>query len=333
MVYSDSSRSRKSDRRPMRAALAWAAALALLLALPLFVSDYRLFQLGLIASTSIIAAGLVIVTGIAGQVSLAQAAFAALGAYGSTLIAQHAGVPQWFGIPLTAAAVGATGFVLGLLTLRVEGHNLALATMAFTAIVQVVIVHWESLTGGALGLAVPPLKLGAMPLTSGAALFYLIVPVTAAMFALAANLLNSRIGRAFAALRQSEVAAASAGVNVLRHKALAFAVSAVFGAVGGGLQALQTTYLDPQVFGILESVLLIAIIVIGGFRSMAGAVLGGVVFTLIPTTLGPFQSYKGFVFAVLLALTIVVFPGGLASLVAAARAGVRSCISRVRFGS
>ena len=329
MVYSDTGPSRRFDGRSVRTPLAWLGATGLLLALPLFVSDYRLFQIGLIASTSIIAAGLVIVTGVAGQVSLAQAAFAALGAYGSTLLAQHVGMPQWVGIPVTAVAVGASGFVLGLLTLRVEGHNLALATMALTAIVQVVIVHWESLTGGALGLAVPPLKIGRASLTSGAALFYVIIPVTVAMFALAANLLKSRVGRAFAALRQSEVAAQSSGVNALHYKALAFAVSAVFGAVGGALQALQTTYLDPQVFGILESVFFIAIIVIGGFRSMSGAVLGSAAFTVIPPMLGGFQSYKGFTFALLLLLTIVLFPGGLASLGKAVLSTARSYLAKL----
>ena len=328
MVYSDSTLSKRFDRRS-RKRLAWAAAGGLLLTLPLFVSDYRLFQIGLIASTSIITLGLVIVTGIAGQVSLAQAAFAALGAYGSTLLAQRLGIPQWIGIPITAAVVGASGIVLGMLTLRVEGHNLALATMALTAIVQVVIVHWEGLTGGALGLAVPPLKIGSMALTSGAALFYVIIPMTLTMLVLAANLLDSRIGRAFAALRQSEVAAMSAGVNIVHYKALAFSISAVFGAVGGGLQALQTTYLDPQAFSILESVLFIAIIVIGGFRSIAGAVLGSMVFIIIPATLGVFQAYKGFAFAVLLLVAIVLFPGGLASLGAAVLGAAGASISKL----
>ena len=313
MVYLVSNGSRRFDHRVLHG-FAWLAGFAVLLMLPLFVSDYRLFQIGLVASTSIVTAGLVIVTGVAGQVSLAQAAFAALGAYGSTLLAQHFGLSQWIGIPIMAAAVGACGFGLGLLTLRVEGHNLALATMALTAIVQVVIVHWESLTGGALGLQVPPMRIAGTSLTSSAALYYLVIPVSVMMFLLAANLLRSNVGRALAALRQSEIAAQTTGVNVLYYKALAFSMSAVFGAVGGGLQALQTTYLDPQTFGILESVIFIAIIVIGGFRSLAGAVLGSAVFTVIPTMLGAFQSYKGFVFALLLLVTIVLFPGGLARL-------------------
>jgi branched-chain amino acid transport system permease protein len=323
MAYLASAPSKRFDPGWIRK-LAWLLGSALLLSLPAFVSDYRLFQIELIATTSIIAAGLVVVTGIAGQVSLAQAAFAALGAYGSAVLAQRAGVPQWAGIPLIAALAGACGFVLGLLTLRVEGHNLALATMALTAIVQVVIVHWESLTGGALGLAVPVLQVGSKKLTSAAALYYLIIPLTVIVFALTANLLDSRTGRAFAALRQAEIAARCVGVNVLYYKAVAFAVSAVLGAIGGGLQALQTTYLDPQAFGILDSVVLIAIVVVGGFRTIGGAVLGSAVFVVIPTLLGLFQTYKGFIFAALLLVIIVLFPSGLAGAISAAVAQVRA---------
>ena len=324
MASSDTEPSRRSERRAGRGPVLWLACLALALALPSVASEYRLFQLGLIASTAIIGLGLVIVTGVAGQVSLAQAAFAALGAYGSTLLASRLGVAPWLGIPLTAALAGGAGYVLGLLTLRVGGHYLALATMALTAIVQVVLLRWEALTGGALGLAVEPLTLGGTALTSGRALFYVVVPVAFAMFAAASNLLDSRIGRAFSALRQSEVAAQSLGVNLVRYKSLAFALSAVFGAVGGALQALQTTYLDPQSFGILESVLFVAVIIVGGFRSLAGAVLGSAVFTVIPDMLGAFQSYKGVAFAVLLLLAIVLFPSGLAGIAASMSAGARA---------
>jgi branched-chain amino acid transport system permease protein len=192
--------------------------------------------------------------------------------------------------------------------------------MALTAIVQVALIHWESLTGGALGTAVAPLAIGETEMTSGFQLFYVVVPVAFAIFLGAAHLLDSRIGRAFSALRQSEVAAQTLGVNVVHYKSLAFAISAVLGAVGGGLQALQTTFLDPHTFGIVESIVLIAIIIIGGFRSIAGALLGSAVFVLIPELLGAFQSYKGVVFAILLLLMIIVFPGGLAALFAAALA-------------
>src|SRR5690242_3022183 len=114
MAYSDCNPSRRSDPRLTTSVAAWFCAFALLLALPLFLSEYRLFQAGLIASTSLISAGLVIVTGKAGQVSLAQAAFVAFGAYGSSLLAQDLGISQWFGIPLCGLLSGAIGYVLGL---------------------------------------------------------------------------------------------------------------------------------------------------------------------------------------------------------------------------
>lgn len=302
----------------MRLRLAWwLAILGLFLAWPLVASEYRVFQAGLIASTAIVALGLVVVTGFAGQISLAQAAFSAIGAYGAALFAMHLGISAWLGIPLAAALAGVGGYLLGLMTLRLGGHYLALVTMALTAIVQVALIHWETLTGGALGVAVAPLAIGNKELTSGFALFYVVVPVAFAMFLATAHLLNSRFGRAFSALRQSEVAAQTLGVNVLHYKSLAFALSGVFGAIGGGLQALQTTFLDPHTFGITESIVLIAVVIIGGFRSIAGAVLGSAVFVLIPDILGAFQAYKGLVFGALLILLIIVFPGGLAGLGAA----------------
>ena len=301
----------------------WLALLAVLMAWPLVASEYRVFQAGVIASTSIMALGLVIVTGVAGQVSLAQAAFSAIGAYGAALLALKLGIPPWFGIPVSAVLAGVAGYGLGLASLRLGGHYLALVTMAMTAIVQVALIHWETLTGGALGLAVAPLSLAGRELTSGFALYYVVVPVAVAMFAAAVNLMDSRLGRAFAALRQSEVAVQTLGVNVLHYKALAFALSGVFGAVGGGLQALQTTFLDPHAFGIIESVVLVAVIIIGGFRSIPGAVLGSAVFVLIPEMLGGFQAYKGVVWAVLLLIMIVAFPGGLAGLAATVAARLR----------
>jgi len=299
-------------------------ALAILLAWPYFSSDYRLFQLGLIASTAIIVLGLVIVTGVAGQVSLAQASFCAIGAYGGALLARDFGVSPWLGIPLSAALAGGLGYVLGLVTLRLGGHYLALVTLALSAIVQVALVQWETVTGGALGLNVPPLVLGGKELSSGVALFYVVIPVAFGIFLFASNLLESSTGRAWSALRQSELAAQTLGINVVHYKSLAFAISAIFGAVGGGLQALQTTFLDPQLFGVVESVLLVAIMIIGGFRSIFGAIFGSVVFVLIPELLGAFQAYRGFVFALLLLVIIVAFPRGVAGLLSAA-------LTRIRF--
>lgn len=296
----------------LRAAMVVLGAIALSL-FPFVAEEYRVFQLLLIASTAIIALGLVVVTGIAGQVSLAQAAFAAMGAYGATILATRLGVSPWIGIPVCAALSAVLGYALGALTLRASGHYLALATLALTAAVQVVIVHWDSLTGGAAGLAVPPLTFGTVTLSTARSLYPVFMPLTVLIFASVWSLLRSKYGRALMALRESEVAAGTLGLNVLHYKSMAFSICAALGAVGGGFQALQTGYLDPVAYGIVDSVLFLAVIVVGGFRSVFGAVIGSALFVLAPDALGSLQSYKSMVFGIVLLLIILVFPGGIAA--------------------
>ena len=290
---------------------------AAVVVLPFFASSHMISLVGLIGSTSIMVAGLAIVVGMAGQISIAQASFAALGAYGTAQLATMAGPPHWIAMSLLTAGLG---YLFGLLSLRVADHYLALATMALCAIVQLLLIHLEELTGGAVGLAVPPLQIGGRTLTRPTELYAVIMPFAALTVWFLHALLNSRTGRAFAALRMSEVGAAAVGVPVLHHKALAFALSAFFGAFGGGLFALQTTYLDPAQFGILESVRLIAIAVVGGMLHPFGPVIGSAVFVMIPELMGAFGRYMALVFSLMLLVFIVVLPQGMAGL--AARIGL-----------
>jgi branched-chain amino acid transport system permease protein len=300
--------------RPALVVLASAIGLAALVAAPAMLAEFHLFQLCLVAGTALVVLGLVVVTGFAGQISLAQSAFVALGGYGSAILATAWGVPLWLGIPLVSIVVALLGYVLGLMTLRVAGHYLALATMAVTAIVQLALIHSDSITGGAAGMPVPPFELFGRQLQTGGELYWVIVPVTAALFLVVHNLNRSRIGRAFAAIRQSETAAEAMGLNVLRYKAAAFGASGFLGAVGGGLLAPLSSYLDPAAFGITQTVYFLAIAVVGGMMSPLGAVIGSAVFVLLPDFLQAFQSYLGLVFALLLLVFIVLRPTGLASL-------------------
>lgn len=292
----------------------WGVAGVLFLAAPHVLAEFHLFELCLIAGTSLAVLGLVVVTGMAGQISLAQSAFVALGGYGASILATSWGVPLWAGIPLVAIVVAAFGFVLGQMTLRVAGHYLALATLAVTAIVQLALIHGDQLTGGAAGMAVPPFEIMGRTLGSGRELYYVIVPVTALFILITQNLAASRFGRALTAIRQSETAAQAMGLDVLRLKAAAFAASAFLGAVSGGLLAPLSTYLDPAQFGITYAVYFLAIAVVGGMLSPIGAVIGSAVFVLLPNYLQAFQSYLGLVFAVLLLGFIVLRPNGLSSL-------------------
>lgn len=300
--------------RSATTAIMTAIGIAAFFAAPHFLAEFHLFQLCLIAGTALVVLGLVVVTGFAGQISLAQSAFVALGGYGSAILATSWGVPLWLGIPVIAIIVALFGYLLGLMTLRVAGHYLALATMAVTAIVQIALVHSDALTGGAAGMPVPPFEIFGRTLENGGQLYYVIIPVTALLFLLVRNLNQSHIGRAFAAIRQSETAAEAMGLNVLRYKAAAFGASGFLGAVGGGLLAPLSTYLDPAQFGITQTVYFLAIAVVGGMMSPLGAAIGSAVFVILPDFLQAFQSYLGLVFAVMLLAFIVLRPTGLASI-------------------
>jgi branched-chain amino acid transport system permease protein len=287
------------------------AGLAVFFVAPHFLAEYHLFQICLIAATALVVLGLVVVTGLAGQVSLAQSAFAGLGGYGSAILASFWGMPLWASIPLSAAVVSLAGFVLGQLTLRISGHYLALATMAFTAIVQLAFIHSDAITGGAAGMPVPPFEVFGRTLNSGGGLYYVILPVMVVLFLVVRNTMRSRFGRALTAIRLSETAAEAIGFNVLYYKAAAFAASGFLGAVGGGFLASLSTYLDPAQFGITQSVYFLAVAVVGGLSSPAGAIIGSAVFILLPDLLQSFQSYLGLVFASLLLGFIILRPNGL----------------------
>ena len=292
-------------------------ALAGLAALPFLAPSHVTYLVALIGSTSVMAAGLAIVVGQAGQISLAQAAFAALGAYGSAQLANWYGVPAWLGLPAAATTAALLGYLFGLLSLRVADHYLALASMAFCAIVQLLLIHLEDWTGGAVGLAVPPLRLGGTALTSPVQRYAVVMPCAAAAAWLLHALPGSRLGRAFAAVRMTEIGAAAVAIPVLHLKALAFALSAFLGAWGGGLLALQTTYLDPAQFGIFESVRLIAIAVIGGLLNPLGPAVGAALFVLLPEAMGGFGAYMALVFSLGLLACLLIAPQGLAGAAAA----------------
>lgn len=295
------------------------AGLAGLAAGPALLSAHAIVLLTLIATTSIITSGLSIVTGLAGQITLAQAAFCAFGAYGASLLSLHAGLPMWLTIPVATVMTGFIGYGLGVMSLRVEGHYLALVTLAFAGIVNLGILNLADVTGGAVGHAVQAFVVFGYTLASPTALYYLSMSSALIVLWGVFNLIRSRWGRAFNALRQSEVASLSLGVDVRHAKAVAFGLSAGLGALGGALQSLQTTYLDPVQFTILTGVSYLSVMVIGGLGRLSGAVIGAAIFVLMPDLLGAFKTYMGLSFAVLLLAIIMVAPSGLGEVISRQR--------------
>lgn len=292
----------------------WLVFAAALLAFPHLVANHFIMLASLIATTAIAAAGLSVLTGMTGQISLAQAAFCALGAYGASLLALHTGLPVWVTIPLATLGTTVVGWLMGWLTLRVEGHYLALVTLAFAGMVHLGLIHLTWLTGGAIGMPVQPLVIGDFTFRSAMSLYYLCLFAAALVFLGLVNLGHSRWGRALNALRQSEIAAQSVGIDSRYLKTLAFAISAALGAFGGSLQALQSKYLDPVQFSVLVGITYLVVLVIGGLRILPGAVIGSVLFVMAPEMLGGLRTYMGLTFALVLLAVLILLPDGLGSI-------------------
>lgn len=259
----------------------WLCACCLVLAaVPFHVGNYTLYLLGYIAINVIVAVGLNVLVGYTGQISLGHAGFFAIGAYVAVLLV-NAGLPIPLALPAAALIAAAFGLLLGLPALRLEGPYLAVITLGFGLTVENIFAKTPAF-GGATGPAVPAFTLTLVPGWSREQNLYLLIMLLAGASLLAVrNLMRTRVGRAFVAIRDSDVAAACAGVDLTWYKTLAFAVSAFFTGLAGGLFAFHLGQVDPTTFNLMLSILFLAMVVIGGVGSILGPVLGAVAISLL----------------------------------------------------
>lgn len=296
--------------------LGWFIALTILLAAPLFLGKYTIFLLSLLAIYALVALGLNLLMGYTGQIAAGHAGFLALGAYFTAIIGEYL---PWLPCPvsllLAGTFTGAIGFLLGIPILRLKGFYIAMATIAFGVVVSEVILQWSSLTGGDDGFSVPTAHIAGFAFDSDYKLYYLIVPVTLIMTILARNLVNGYIGRAFIALRESEIAAQTIGIDLARYKTIAFAISAFYTGVAGGLFAYLITFLSPDAFTIELSVDFIAMIVIGGMGSILGSIIGAVVLTGMQQVLAGLLDLQILIFGISLIVFMIFMPKGISGMI------------------
>jgi branched-chain amino acid transport system permease protein len=275
---------------------------------------YFVFLASLVAVNAIVAIGLNLLSGYTNQLSFGHAGFLAIGAYATALSALHApAVPVPVALLGAGLLTGIVGVALGVPCLRLEGLYLTMATLAFGFVVTEAILNLDTLTRGADGLRVPPAPLGAARLASDTGRYYLTVAVAAVMVVLAVNVARTRTGRAFLAIRDSEVAAQASGVNVAAYKTVAFAVSAFYTGVAGGLFAFVVGYLSPDAFDVFLSVDFVTMIIVGGLGSVPGSILGAAVVTVLHDSLAGFQNYRPLIFGAVMVLVMLFMPGGLAA--------------------
>jgi branched-chain amino acid transport system permease protein len=261
---------------------AWYGLLAIaVMILPVLMSDYYVGEATWVFIYGICGVSLMVLVGYTGLVSLGHAAFLGIGAYAHAFFLKH-GIPWIPSVVLAVAITTASGIVVGLPALRMTGIYLAIATLAFSVIIQEVFTRWESVTNGFAGMAVEkPMILGVTFQEEGA-FYYLCLFFLALVLWLTRNLLRSPTGRAWIAIRDSEIAAQSMGVNLAIYKSIAFAYSAALMGLAGALFAHKIGYLAPDIFTILLSIQFLLLVIVGGLGSLHGAVFGAIFVALLP---------------------------------------------------
>jgi branched-chain amino acid transport system permease protein len=286
------------------------------LALPLAVSNYRVFQFNLVLVYAIALLGLNLLTGYNGQISLGHGAFYAIGAYCAAILMDKYGMPYWATLPFAALVCLVVGFLFGLPALRLEGLYLALATFALGVSLPHLLKyhHLEQWTGGVQGIVIakpePPFGL---PINADQWLYYFTLAVTVLMFVLAWNMLRGRIGRAMMAIRDQHIAAEAMGVNTAMVKSLAFGVSAMYTGVAGALGAIAIQYVAPDSFNIFVSIVFLVGIVIGGLASISGAIYGALFIQFVPNIADEISKAAPWaIFGIFLIGFVYVMPMGIA---------------------
>lgn len=261
--------------------------------------------------------GLNIVVGLAGLLDLGYVAFYAVGAYSYALLNHHFGIGFWVALPIGAGVGVFFGILLGFPVLRLRGDYLAIVTLGFGEIIRLILENWNAFSFGPSGIAnIPRPSLFSIQLSLHNAtiyLYYLMILLVLFTIFVVNRLQDSRIGRAWIALREDEVACEAMGVDRRKTKLTAFALGATWAGMAGVIFAAKTTFINPASFTIWESIIILCIVVLGGMGSIIGVILGAFVLILLPEYLRAFSEYRMLIFGGMLVLMMVFRPGGIVS--------------------
>ncbi len=274
-------------------------------------NEYLVTILVFLGINAIVAMGLCLFIGYAGQISLGHAAFFGIGAYSSGILTVKYSFPPIWGIILGIVLAGGIAYLVGRPTLRLKGHYMAVATLGIGEIFYIIFNELIPLTGGPSGLSgIPSLTLGGNSL-EGIKFFYLVWILLLILLIFSLNLINSRIGRAWRAIHGSELAALTLGVDVARYKLQIFILSAIYAALAGSLYAHFVTFISPSSFGLMFSILLLMMVVVGGAETLWGAILGAGVLTLLPEYLRGLEDFEMLAYGAILMLVLIFMPRGI----------------------
>lgn len=304
-----------ADRRMTHALLA--CLVCALLAAPLLCSFY---QTNIMISAMLyimLALGLNIVVGLAGQLVLGYVAFYAVGAYAYALLNQFFGWNFWICLPLGGVIAAFFGLCLGLPVLRLRGDYLAIVTLGFGEIVRLGMLNWTGLTGGPRGISDiprPPLfGIGLDINTSTIYIYYIVFAAVLITVLVVSRLKNSRVGLALQAMREDEIASEAMGIDITRLKLCAFALGSCWAGFAGVIYAAKTTFINPSSFTFMESAMILSMVVLGGMGSISGVVIAAVILILAPEYLRAFSEYRMLIFGAIMVIMMIFRPQGLIS--------------------
>ncbi len=281
--------------------------------LPIVIRDEYIVRLFIVSGIYILLAlGLNLVTGYTGQFCLGWAAFYGIGAYTSALLTMTWHWNFWPALVMAGVVTAIFGIILGIPTMRLKDIYLAITTLVFGEIVRLILLNWTDVTRGAMGLpGIPAPSLFGITLDSTLFYYYLIFALVLLAVGAMVRIVNSRLGRALLAIREDELAAASMGINVTRYKITAFAIGAFFAGIAGSFYAHYTSFIDPQSFSFAESIVVVAMVVLGGMGSLWGSIFGAMALTLLPELLRSIADYRMIVYGIIMVLVMLLRPQGI----------------------
>jgi len=291
--------------------IAFVVIIVLVILLPVLSGSNYALTVGIFSGiNALVAIGLCILMGYAGQVSLGQAGFYGIGAYVSSILSLHGGLPVVISIIFAMIVAGIAAVLLAVPALRLKGHYLAVATLGFGEIIYIILNEWGP--GGPSGFGdIPHFSFLGYTVDSTTGYFYLIWSLVAAVMFFSINLIRSRTGRALRAIHDSELACNAMGLNVVALKIKVFILSAVYASLAGSLYAHYVTFISPSSFSLFYSILVLTMVIVGGITNLWGAVIGAVVITVLPELLRRFEELDVLVYGLILTLSLMFFRKGL----------------------
>jgi branched-chain amino acid transport system permease protein len=300
-----------------------------LLVFPFMADAYMLYVANMIGFAVIGAIGLNLLTGFTGQISLGHAALLGVGAYTSAILVTRLGFSFWLSVPCAGLVAAAAGLVIGIPSLRVKGLYLCIATLAAQFIFEFVFIHWESMTHGITGIHIPSPRIGSLEFGTEKEFYWITLFFVVLAVGYARNLVRSRMGRAFVAIRDRDLSAEIIGINLFRYKLNAFAISSFYAGVAGALWVSFLKVVTPDHFPFILGIQYLAMIIVGGLGSIIGSIFGAVFMTLVPELLNTlsevvklsapgyaivFVPMKEVIFGLLIVLFLIFEPRGLAEI-------------------